>query len=138
MKAGVAILAVDDDDHARLIRLFRYALGRDSLEVVSGGIDGDEPPLAAAQRELHEELGLTAGDWQELGRINLDTSIVHGPVWLFLARDLQPGSPEREGSEVITPQTVPLATAIAQALSGEITHSPSCVALLRAALRLRG
>src|SRR4051812_8975783 len=58
MKPGVSVLAFDDDGYVYLAGEFRYAVGRESIEVVSGGIDGDESPLAAAKRELLEELGI--------------------------------------------------------------------------------
>src|SRR5690349_13182721 len=60
MKPGVAVLPLDVDGRAYLTREFRYAVGRDSIEVAGGGIDAGESPQDAARREAREELGVEA------------------------------------------------------------------------------
>lgn len=140
MRPGIAILPVDTDDAVYLTRQFRYALGRESLEVIGGGLDEDEEdPLSAARREAREELGITADEWHYLGQTDTDTSILRGSVHLYLARALSVTEPEQEGSETIRPVRMPLAKAVELVMDGTITHAPSCVLLLKAALlpRLR-
>ena len=44
MSPGVAVLPVDHDGCVYLTRQFRYALGQDSLEVVSGAAGPNELP----------------------------------------------------------------------------------------------
>lgn len=128
---GVAILPLDRDGTAFLTRQFRYALGRESVEVPSGAIDGNESPLEAARREAREELGIVAREWTDLGVIDLDTSIIRAPVWLYLARDLDFTATEREGTEQIATLKVPFDEALRMVLAGEITHAPSCVLILK-------
>src|SRR5215213_8708976 len=60
MKPGVAVLALDGEGFAHLVRTFRYAVGKESVEVVQGGVEEGEEPGAAARRELKEELGIEA------------------------------------------------------------------------------
>src|SRR3954447_26498114 len=52
---GAAVLPIDDEENVYLTRQFRYAIGRDDLEIVAGSIEG-EGALDAAKRELKEEL----------------------------------------------------------------------------------
>jgi 8-oxo-dGTP pyrophosphatase MutT (NUDIX family) len=132
MKQGVAVLVLDADGTAVLTGQFRYALGRESVEVASGGVDEGEEPIEAARREVREELGAIAERWTPLGRIDPDTSIVRSPVHLFVARGLSWTEPEREGTETIRTLRTPLAEAVAMAEDGRITHAPSCVLLLKA------
>jgi ADP-ribose pyrophosphatase len=134
LKAGVAILPVRHDGQVVLVRQFRYALGRESLEVVSGTRDSDEDARVAAERELHEEVGLTATEWMDVGMCDMDTSIVRCPVQLFLARGLSPVESAREGTESMETVIMPFEEAIRQVLAGGITHSASCVLLLKARL----
>jgi ADP-ribose pyrophosphatase len=117
-----------------LTRQFRYALGQESLEVVSGAVGANEPILEAARRELREEVGIAADAWTALGRVDPDTSIVREPVWLFLAEHLRFISPEPEGTESIQLVKLPGAEAVRQVLVGGITHAPSCVLILKAHL----
>src|SRR3989344_4829272 len=44
MKAGVSILAFDDE-HVYLTKEFKYGIGAESIETISGGIDEGEEPL---------------------------------------------------------------------------------------------
>ena len=68
MKPGVAILPLDSNAIVYLTRQFRYALGKESIEVVCGAIEEDEPPLEAAQREVQEEklVCLIRSHWHQL------------------------------------------------------------------------
>jgi 8-oxo-dGTP pyrophosphatase MutT (NUDIX family) len=134
LKSGVAILPVRGDGQVVLVRQFRYALGRESLEVISGTREPDEDPRQAVKRELREEVGLSATDWIDLGMCDMDTSIVRCPVQLFLARGLSATETEREGTESIKTVIIPFEEAIRQVFEGGITHSPSCVLLLKARL----
>lgn len=134
LNPGVAILAINDAGQVCLTRQFRYAIGRESIEVVSGAIDEGEEPLDAAKRELCEEVGLTAAEWSDVGTIDVDTSILRCPVRLFVARKLTPTSDDPDPAERIERLTVAFDAAVQMALNGAITHSPSCVLLLKAKL----
>jgi ADP-ribose pyrophosphatase len=129
--AGAAVLPVDDDGFVYLTKQFRYALERDDLEVVSGAIEGEEP-LKAAQREAKEELGIEAEEWTDLGKIESDTSITNSTAFLFLARRLKLGKPEREGTEQIETVRMKFDEALDKVLNGEITHGQTMILILKA------
>ena len=133
MKPGVTILPIDDDGRVHLVRQFRYALGAESLEAPAGGIDEGEEPLDAAKRELKEEMGIEADAWEPLGTVQIDTSIVHCPDHLFVARGLTLGKPAREGTEDMKTQKATLAEAAEMVARGEIVQASSCVLILLAA-----
>lgn len=132
MKPGVGILPIDSDRVVYLTRQFRYALGKESIEVVCGALEEDEPPLEAAQREIQEELGIKAEEWITLGVFDLDTSIVHCPVHLFLTKQLTFTQTNQEGTETIERLRMPLETAVQMVMDSKITHAPSCVLILKA------
>lgn len=136
LKAGSSVLAIDDAGRALLVREYKYALERDSLEVVSGGIDEGESPLDAARRELAEELGATAAEWIPAGTLHPFTTVVRSENHMFVARGLAPvpgHAPDPD--EPVDIVRVPLAEAVAMVERGEIVHGASCVLLLRAARR---
>jgi len=132
MKSCVAILPIDSDRIVYLTRQFRYALGKESIEVVCGAIEEDEPPFEAAQREVQEELGIKAKEWIDLGVFDLDTSIVHCPVYLFLTKHLSFTQTNQEGTETIERLRMPLDAAVQMVMDSKITHAPSCVLILKA------
>lgn len=134
IKRGVCVIAMDEACNVHLTKEFHYAVGRTTIEGVSGGIEDDESSLIAAERELAEELGWRAARWTHLGKIDPFTSSVCSTVDLYLAEDLAQCGATPEGTEIIEPVSMPLRDAIA--LIGDvITHGPSCVALLMVALQ---
>ncbi|HEY8558826.1 MAG TPA: NUDIX hydrolase [Pyrinomonadaceae bacterium] len=132
---GAAVLAIDDEGFVYLTKQFRYAIGRDDLEVVSGAIE-DEEPLAAAKREIKEELGIEADEWTDLGILESDTSITNSTAHLFLARRLKFGEPEREGTEQIETVKMKFSEALDKVMKGEITHGQTIVLILKANQRI--
>ena len=138
IKPGVSVLAVDDDRCCYLTKEFHYAVGRVTIETASGGIESDEDALLAAKRELQEELGVTAESWTDLGRCDPFTANVLSPTTLYLARDLTIGETNPEGTELIECVKLPLDEVVQMVMHSEITHTPSCVLILKAAAVLAG
>jgi ADP-ribose pyrophosphatase len=132
LRPGVSVLALDEEGVVHLTSEYRYAVERESIEVVSGGVEDDETPLDAAQRELREELGLAAREWTDLGSVDPFTSVVLSPARLYLARGLAHAEHEPEGTEVIRAVCVPMSEAVEMVMRGEVTHGPSCVLILKA------
>src|SRR5215218_7189629 len=76
MKPGVAVLALDEEGFAHLVKTFRYAVGKECVEVVQGGTEEGEEPDAAARRELKEELGVESCELTDMGLVDAITSQV--------------------------------------------------------------
>lgn len=133
LKAGVCVIAVDAHKNVHLTREFHYAVGRVTLEGVSGGIEPGEDPIECARRELREELGIVADTWKELGWVDPFTSAIASPTRLYLATHLTFVPPENEGTECIERVEMSLEDALLAIDSQTITHAPTCVALLKIA-----
>ena len=132
VKGGSSVLPLDEEGFVYLARDFRYAVGRECVEVVGGAIDEGETPLDAAQRELREELGIEADEWFELGSVDPMTSLIDSPSHLFLARGLKFKEKEQDSGENIRTVRVKLDEAVRMVMRSEITHGSSCVLILRA------
>lgn len=86
---AVAILALDDEDRAMLIRQYRHPIARRDWEIPAGLLDIDgEDPLVAAKRELAEEADLEASDWSLLSDIFTSPGGSSEAIRIYLARGL--------------------------------------------------
>ena len=128
---GACVLAIDDEDFVYLTEQFRYIAGRNSIEVVAGSIE-DENPLEAATRELKEEVGITAEEMTEIGVVQLDNSMLKNEVTFFVARKLSFEKPERDDTEEMKTVKIKFREAVEKVLSGEINHSLSRALILQA------
>ena len=136
LKDGVSVLPLDDCGHVFLTEEFHYAQGRRGIEVISGGVESGESIPAAAARELREEVGIVASCWTPLGVVDPLTSQAIAPISLFLAEGLSFVAASPDGTETIRRLRVPFAEAIEMVMRSEITHSGSCVLILKAARHL--
>jgi ADP-ribose pyrophosphatase len=99
-------------------------------------LNGDEDPLAGAQRELREETGFRAGRFRRLGTFYPAPAWSTEFVYLYLATELTPGSAQLEVDEAIELLHVSLDEAIEMIHSGAITDGKTMAALLLAQHRL--
>jgi 8-oxo-dGTP pyrophosphatase MutT (NUDIX family) len=137
MKPGVAVVALDDEGVVHLVKLFRYAVGKECVEVVQGMIDEGETEAEAARRELREELGIEADEWTDIGLVDAITSQAVSTSQIFLARRLTFKEPDKESTERMKPVRVKLEEAVRMVLDGEITQGTSCTLILKTYLRMR-
>ena len=135
---AVSVVAIDGDE-ALLVRQYRVAMEADVLEIVAGKRDvPGEDPVVTAERELVEEVGYVADNYELL------ISLVHSPGFcdevnhIYLATGLQPTERDLQGieEELMTTERVPLREIRAQITTGAITDAKSVVGLLLALERL--
>ncbi len=89
-KGAAAMLAVREDGKLLMVRQWRNALDRYTLEIPAGGRNSiDEPTETAAVRELEEETGYIAGKVQFLLSIYTTVAFCNEKIDIYLARDLK-------------------------------------------------
>lgn len=126
------VLPVTPGGEAVLIRQYRYPLQATVWEVVAGGVERGEDLLAAAERELAEEVGGVAAEWVPLPAFYPQPSISGVIFYPLLALGVTLGDTAHEDSEVIERVTVPLAEAYRMLEAGEIHDGPSSLTLWHA------
>ena len=95
---GAAAVVVHDDEHLYLVRQPREALhDPDFLEIPAGRLDQEgESPLAAAQRELAEEIGKAASRWERMTSYVASAGMSDEVVHVFHATGLTDRSAESD------------------------------------------
>ena len=129
---GAAVVALDAQQRVCLLRQFRHAAGGWIWELPAGKLEPDEPPLLTAQRELVEEAGREASEWQSLGAYVSSPGVFTETVHLFMARGLRPAKMAHEAAELIEIHWIAMTEACQRALSGELVDGKTVVGLLRA------
>lgn len=137
IKPGVCVIPIADDGTCYLTKEFHYAVGRDTIEGISGGIEEGETPEVAAARELEEEVGIVAGRLLPLGVVDPLTAALASPTKMFLASELRFTKTNMESTERIERVEMPFSEVLRMVMENEITHAPSCVAILKASLVLK-
>jgi len=127
---AVGILAVDATQ-VWLTRQPREAVGeRRSLEVPAGKLDvPGESPLAAAKRELAEEIGKQAGRWAQINSFYTSPGFSDERVWLYMASELS-DAPHTEPEENERIEIVPWPLGRLEEAIAECKDSKSLIALL--------
>lgn len=136
---SVSVVALDDEEQIWVVEDFVYTIQMRCWALPTGAAERGEEPLLAAQRELAEETGLSATRWELLGAFYLSPGIVLQRSYLYLARGLTLGAPQREGSEAhMTTRRMPLRDAYAASLRGETPAGATALGLWLAWTRLHG
>lgn len=128
---AVAIVALDSQARVLLVRQFRSAASRELLEIPAGTLEPGEDPAKCAVRELKEETGYGAANWQEIGQLYPSPGYATEKMWIYLAQNLTGGESSTEDDESIRVEVVPFGQAIEKIERGEIVDAKSIVGLLR-------
>jgi 8-oxo-dGTP pyrophosphatase MutT (NUDIX family) len=127
---AIGIIPIDDEGYVYLVGQTRFALSAYSWEIPAGGGPLDEDPLEAAKRELKEETGLVAGEWNRVLEMHLSNSVTDEHGFIFLATDLRMEEAEPEDTEDIRVLRIPLQEAYEMVTDGRITDAPTIMAIL--------
>ena len=130
---AIGIIPLDSDNNTWLVGQYRYVPDCYSWEIPMGGGPLNINPLESAKRELKEETGLIAKDWQQLMKLHTSNSVTDEQGLVYLARNLTQGETEFEETEELLIQKLPLEEAIERVLNGEITDAISVAGLLKLA-----
>ena len=88
-KGAAAVVPVTDDGKILMVRQYRNALDRYTLEIPAGGLNGvDEPTRQAAARELEEETGYASQDLELLISIRTTVAFCNEKIDIYVAQNL--------------------------------------------------
>lgn len=98
---AVVIIPLFNDGRVVMERQFRYPNDHVFIEFPAGKLDYGEDPLLCAQRELREETGYSAKQWNYLCTIHNAIAYSDEHLDIYLAQDLSEGEQELDDGEFL-------------------------------------
>lgn len=134
---AACVLPVLDDGRIILVRQYRNALERETLEVPAGCRDSlSEDTCVTAKRELSEETGYESDDITFLASLRTTVAFCDERVDVYLAQNLKPGKQHLDEAESIDVEIMTLEEAKRLIYSGTIQDSKTVAAIMAYAAKL--
>ncbi len=130
---GAGALPVFEDGTVALVRQWRYAINKYSLEIAAGRIEAGQTPEEAAMRELEEEVGYRAKVLRKVSEFLVAPGYCEERIYTYLATSLEKCEQHLDDDEEIEVVRMPLAEALSLVHSGEIDDAKSIITLLTVA-----
>lgn len=131
---AAAVVAVDLDGRLLMVRQYRNALDRFTLELPAGKVDDiDEPRRICAFRELEEETGKkveSPDDLEFLIRVNTTVAFCNEAIDIFVARNLQQSEQDLDADEVIHVESWAVEDLLDLIYKGEMTDAKTIAGIL--------
>ena len=136
---AAAVLPVTDDGKILMVRQYRNALDRETLEIPAGKLDAaDEPKIQCAYRELEEETGYRTEHMEYLMSVNTTVAFCDEAIDIFVARDLIPSHQHLDEDEVIDVEAWELKDLLELIYSGKMTDAKTVAAITAYAVKFGG
>ena len=125
-----SVVALTESGKIVLVRQYRTAIDRVTVEIPAGKLDPGEDPLDCAKRELHEETGFRAGRIRFLTSIVTTCGFCDEIIHIYLATKLEFDAPNPDDDEFVNVDLVPLHELIDAVLDGKIEDAKTVVGAL--------
>ena len=128
---AAAVVPVMDDGRLLMVRQYRNALERYTLEIPAGGLQtAEEPTRDAAARELQEETGYYSDDLELLLSIYTTVAFCNEKIDIYLAKNLKPGRQHLDEDEYVQYEAFPVEELMNRIFRCEIQDSKTVAAIL--------
>lgn len=130
-KGAAAVVPITDDGKILMVRQYRNALDRYTLEVPAGGLDTkEESTIKCAARELEEETGYRSDNLEFLISIKTTVAFCNELIDVFVARDLIPTSQNLDADEFVEIKECEIDELLERIFDGTIQDSKTIAAIL--------
>lgn len=132
MQDGVLMIPVTKSHEIMLIEEQSIAYGDTMLNLPTGGINDDETPEQAANRELQEEIGYQAGKIERIGILHPSVKYAQWRYWVYLAQELTEHKLKGDEKTPVIVKPIQQAEVNRMIEMGKIKDSTAVAALLMA------
>lgn len=128
-----AVVAMDEENRVAMVRQFRCPVHRITLELPAGKLDHkEEDPLLCAKRELEEETGLRAAQWQKLIDLQTTPAFCTEKISIYMATGLSQHRSHTDEDEFISAAFFPLDDLLQMVREGKLSDGKTVAGLLLA------
>ena len=127
---AVMVVPLLDDGRLVVERQWRYPLARVMLEFPAGKLEGGEPPLQCATRELIEETGYRAAEWARAGILHNAIAYSNEGIEVWFARGLVLGERRLDAGEFLDVTEMSAGQLDVLAQRGELTDAKTLIGLM--------
>ncbi len=130
-RGAAAVVPVTADGKLLMVRQYRNALDRYTLEIPAGGLDqADEPTLHCAARELEEETGYKSQDLDLLLTIRTTVAFCNEKIDIYVAHNLEKTKQHLDEDEFVDVVVCTVEELVQKIYRGEIEDSKTVAAIL--------
>lgn len=136
---AAAVVAVNEKGKLLMVRQYRNALDRFTLEIPAGALDyPEEPKIDCAYRELEEETGFRTDHLEYLISINTTIAFCDEAIDVFVAEHLIPSVQHLDPDENIQVEEWELDDLLKLIYEGKMTDGKTVSSILAYAVKYRG
>ncbi|MDE5779925.1 MAG: NUDIX hydrolase [Lachnospiraceae bacterium] len=130
-KGAAAVIPVTNDGKILMVRQYRNALDRYTVEIPAGGLENkDEPMIKCAARELEEETGYKSDNLEFLLSLRTTVAFCNEKIEVFLARNLKKTKQHLDEDEYIDVVSYDVEELVDMIYAGKIEDSKTVAAVL--------
>ncbi|MBQ8887757.1 MAG: NUDIX hydrolase [Candidatus Gastranaerophilales bacterium] len=130
---GGVVIVAEKDNKILMVQQYRYATKQALYELPAGKLDKQgEDVLSAAKRELEEETGYNAQNWESLGYIWTSPGFCSEKLYLFKASNLTFRGQHLDEGEILNYLSIEKDKVFNMIKTGEINDAKTICALMRA------
>ena len=132
---GVCVVALNDHDEVYIVKQYRYPYREEVIEIPAGKLEKGEDPLSAGKRELSEEAGVSAENFEFLGEFYPSPGYTNERIYMYLATGLSETHQNLDEDEFLTAEKIKLTELCEKIMTGEIKDGKTVAAVLKTVLR---
>lgn len=129
-KGAAAIVPVDSEGKILMVRQYRNAIERDTLEIPAGGKNVDEDMKTCAIRELEEETGYRAGNVEHLIDLYTTVAFCNEKIGIYYTTELIPSKQHLDEDEFVNVERYTLDELVEMIFKGQIKDAKTIAAIM--------
>ena len=129
---GVGIIAFDGDSKLWMVKQYRKAIDKVTLEIPAGLVESNELPIETAKRELQEEIGFFPNDISYLFDMHASPGFTNDKLSFFVAKDLKESKLNQDEDENVEAESYDVDDLYRMIENGELTDAKSIIAVFYA------